>query len=103
MPLEFYGYAYARDATPQLAFLRQGPRIIIAAEGDLIEDTYRLLRVTADSAVVEDVSNRRRQTLPLLAPRPHIDSAEVQPAPSVVRPRNTRNVAPAAKASQPSR
>ena len=101
-PLEFYGYASGRDTTPQRAFLRQGARIIIAAEGDLIEEAYRLVRVTADSAVVEDTSNAHRQTLTLAAPKPHNDSAVVQPTPSVARPGPSRNPSPAAKTSQPS-
>jgi hypothetical protein len=101
LPLEFYGYSYGRDATPQLAFLRQGDRIIIAAEGDLIEDTYRLVRIAADSAVVEDTFKTHRQTLPLTAPKPHNDSGGVQPTASVARTVLSRNPSPASKNSRP--
>jgi len=102
LPLEFYGYASGRDAAPQRAFLRQGARIIIAAEGDLIEDTYRLVRITADSAVVEDMSNTHRQTLTLAAPKPYNDSAAAQQAPAAARPGTSRNAPAAAKTSRPS-
>lgn len=102
MPLEFYGYTYARDGTPQLAFLRRGGRIFIAAEGDLIEDIYRLVRIEVGSAVLEDTSNTRRQTLPLSAPRPSTDSAAVQQIPRVPRPGTSRNASPAAKTSRSS-
>ncbi len=100
-PLEFYGYAYTKDATPQLAFLRQGARIFIAAEGDLIEDAYRLVRIGVDSAIVEDTSNQRRQTLALTTPKAHNDSAIAQPTPSVARTGNPGSGRPAARASQP--
>ena len=99
--LEFYGYAYKSDGTPERAFLRRGGRIYIASEGDLIEEPYRLVRVAADSVVIEDVSSTRRQTLRLAGPSSLNDSAAAQPVPRAARHGNQRNVLSTAKASQP--
>ncbi len=89
--LEFYGYAINGGAAPQLAFLRQGERIIIAAEGDLFEDAYRLIRIGADSVVIEHNSDRRRQTLALKAPKAENDFSSAEPAQSAVQPGSSGN------------
>lgn len=88
--LEFYGYATTGPAAPKLAFLRQGGRIIIAAEGDLFEDEYRLVRIAADSVVIEHTSDRHRQTLQLAAAKPGSGAASAEPAPGPARPASPR-------------
>jgi hypothetical protein len=90
--LEFYGYT--KGATPQRAFLREGGAVFIAAEGDLINDRYRLVRIEVDSAVVEDMSSQQRRTLPL-APRMSSNDSSVTPVqkvPNIARAGNPDNM-----------
>src|SRR5262245_42706066 len=89
--LEFYGYT--TGTAPQRAFLCERGRVYIAVEGDLIKDRYRLVRIKVDSAVVEDVSNQRRWTLPLGPPASTNDSAatQVQKVPNIARAGNPDN------------
>jgi hypothetical protein len=67
--------------------------VYIAAEGDLIKDRYRLVRIKVDSAVVEDTSNQKRWTLPLGPPASTNDSAatQVQKVPNIERAGNPDN------------
>jgi hypothetical protein len=46
-------------------FLSQGEDIFIAAEGDIVDRRYRVLRISPNAVDVEDVLNNNRQSLPL--------------------------------------
>jgi hypothetical protein len=89
--LEFYGYT--TGTAPQRAFLCERGRVYVAAEGDLIKDRYRLVRIQVDSAVVEDVPNQQRWTLPLGPPASSNASAaaQVQKVPNIARTGNPDN------------
>jgi hypothetical protein len=45
--------------------LAQGEDIFIAAEGDIVDRRYRIVRILPMSVDVEDVLNNNRQSLPL--------------------------------------
>ena len=69
IPLKYYGFA-AGGGPPRRAFFLQGDDIFVAAEGQLIQNRYRIVRIGLNSAVVEDTSFKNQQTLQI----------EVQPA-----------------------
>lgn len=65
IPLKFYGYSINRQPGVKRAFFLQGDEIVVAAEGDLIQRRYKVLRVNINSCVVEDTQFKNQQTLPL--------------------------------------
>ncbi len=62
--LKFYGFAN-RPGEAKKVFLSQGEDIFIAAEGDIVDRRYRVLRISPTAVDVEDVLNNNRQSLPL--------------------------------------
>jgi hypothetical protein len=62
--LKFFGFANRPGETKKV-FLSQGEDIFIAAEGDIVDRRYRVLRISANAVDVEDVINNNRQSLPL--------------------------------------
>jgi hypothetical protein len=64
IPLKFYGYASAR-AGVQRAFFLQGDEIVVAAEGELIQRRYKVVKIGINSCVVEDTQFKNAQTLAL--------------------------------------
>ncbi len=62
--LKFFGFANRLGETKKV-FLSQGEDIFIAAEGDIVDRRYRVLRISSNAVDVEDVINNNRQSLPL--------------------------------------
>jgi len=62
--LKFFGFANQPGETKKV-FLSQGEDIFIAAEGDIVDRRYRVLKISATTVDVEDVLNNHRQSLPL--------------------------------------
>lgn len=62
--LKFFGFANRPGETKKV-FLVQGEDIFIAAEGDIVDRRYRVLRISPSAVDVEDVINNNRQSLPL--------------------------------------
>jgi hypothetical protein len=62
--LKFYGFANRSGGTKKV-FLMQGEDIFVAAEGDIVDRRYRILRISPTAVDVEDVLNNNRQSLPL--------------------------------------
>ncbi len=62
--LKFYGFAN-RSGGMKKVFLMQGEDIFVAAEGDIVDRRYRILRISPNAVDVEDVLNNNRQSLPL--------------------------------------
>ena len=62
--LKFFGFANRPGETKKV-FLSQGEDIFIAAEGDIVDRRYRVLRISSNAVDVEDVINNNRQSLPL--------------------------------------
>jgi hypothetical protein len=62
--LKFFGFANRPGETKKV-FLSQGEDVFIAAEGDIVDRRYRVVRISPTSVDVEDVLNNNRQSLPL--------------------------------------
>jgi hypothetical protein len=62
--LKFFGFANRPGETKRV-FLSQGEDVFIAAEGDIVDRRYRVLRISTTAVDVEDVINNNRQSLPL--------------------------------------
>jgi hypothetical protein len=62
--LKFFGFANRPGETKKV-FLSQGEDVFIAAEGDIVDRRYRVLRISPTAVDVEDVVNNNRQSLPL--------------------------------------
>lgn len=66
IPLKFYGLATPPGISPRKAFLQNGDEIFIAAEGDMVDKQYKVIRITDTSVEMEDTKqNNYRQRLPL--------------------------------------
>jgi len=63
--LKFYGYISPVRSQRKRAFFLDGEDIFVAAEGELIRKRYKVVRIGVNSAVVEDVQHKHRQTLKL--------------------------------------
>jgi len=64
--LKFFGTASAADGK-RMAFLLHGDDVFLASDGDIVQRRYKVVSVSANSILVEDMANNNRQTLPLLA------------------------------------
>jgi hypothetical protein len=63
--MKFFGTATSAQGKRQ-AFLLRGDDVFLASDGDIVQRRYRIVSVSANSIVVEDLTNNNRQTLPLL-------------------------------------
>jgi hypothetical protein len=67
IPLKFYGFISPRKSGSKRAFFLDGEDIIVATEGQLIKNRYKIVRIGVNSAVVEDTQvKNNQQTLPLV-------------------------------------
>jgi hypothetical protein len=62
--LKFFGFA-SRVGEPKRIFLSQGEDIFVAAEGDIVDRRYKVLRISPQAVEIEDVLNNNRQSIPL--------------------------------------
>lgn len=63
--LKFFGTATSANGKRQ-AFLLHGEDVFLASDGDIVQRRYRVITVSANSVLVEDMSYNNRQTLPLI-------------------------------------
>jgi hypothetical protein len=68
VPVQFFGYASARDSGRRVGFFSSGDDVLVLAQGDTFLDRYRLLSITDTSAEVMEISTGRRATLPITQP-----------------------------------
>jgi hypothetical protein len=69
IPLKFYGFINpAKTIGPKRAFFLDGEDIVVANEGQMIKNRYKIVRIGLNSADVEDTQFKKnsRQTLPLV-------------------------------------
>jgi hypothetical protein len=64
--LKFFGTVTGGKSGRQ-ALLLHGEDVFLASDGDIVQRRYKVITVSANSIVVEDMANNNRQTLPLLA------------------------------------
>jgi hypothetical protein len=67
IPLKYYGFSN-RPGEAKKAFLQDGDNIFVAVEGDVVERRYRIVKITNNSVLVEDVLNNNQQSINLTAP-----------------------------------
>jgi len=63
--LTFFGTATAANGTRR-AFLLHGQDVFLASDGDVVQRRYKVIKILANSIVVEDMGNNNQQTLPLM-------------------------------------
>jgi hypothetical protein len=65
IPLKFFGYTTAFRQGNRRAFFLDGDEILVASEGEVLKKRYRVVRISANSVVMEDLDYKAEQTLPL--------------------------------------
>jgi hypothetical protein len=63
--LKFFGTATSANGHRQ-AFLLKGEDVLLASDGDIVQRRYKIVTISANSVLVEDLTNNNRQTLPLI-------------------------------------
>ncbi len=63
--LKFFGTSTSASGV-RVAFLLQGDDVYLASAGDVVQRKYRIVSISANSIVVEDIPNVNKQTLPLV-------------------------------------
>jgi hypothetical protein len=63
--LKFFGTATSANGHRQ-AFLLKGEDVFLASDGDIVQRRYKVISVSANSVLVEDMANNNRQSLPLI-------------------------------------
>ena len=65
IPLKFFGFA-SKPGEPKRIFLSSNEGdVFIAAEGDIVDRRYKVVRITNSAVEIEDVLNNNRQSIPL--------------------------------------
>jgi hypothetical protein len=65
IPFKYYGFSSMKGEERKRAFFLDGEDIIVAWEGDLIKNRYRVIRVGINSVEMEDTQFKNKQSLPL--------------------------------------
>jgi hypothetical protein len=68
VPGEFFGYAMTPSTGKRVAFFKQGDDVFVVAEGDTFLSNFRLIHIGPDSADVEQISDHRHATVPMVQP-----------------------------------
>ena len=63
--LKFFGTATNPANGTKKAFLLNGDDVFVASVGDIVQRRYRIVSISANSIMVEDLPNSNKQTLPL--------------------------------------
>jgi hypothetical protein len=64
IPLKFYGYVKPTDRREiPRGFFMDGDNVLVATEGEVVKQKYRVLELTAKSARLEDIQLKQQQTL----------------------------------------
>lgn len=70
IPLKYYGYVDGSSGPARRAFFLLNEDIFVAGENDVVGGHYKIIRITALSAIVEDSVTKNQQTLPLIEELP---------------------------------
>jgi hypothetical protein len=63
--LKFFGTETSADGKRR-AFLLKGDDVFLASDGDIVQRRYKIVTISPNSVLVEDMANNNRQTLPLI-------------------------------------
>ena len=67
IPLKYYGFARPEDRQEKSSgFFLDGENVVVAAEGQLIQQRYLVVQLTPNSAQLEDTQIKMGQTLPVI-------------------------------------
>jgi hypothetical protein len=61
--MKYYGVATKRIDGKKTAFFLDGEDILLATEGMTVKKRYKIVRINAESVVIEDTEVKREQTL----------------------------------------
>jgi hypothetical protein len=64
--LKFFGTVTGAEGKRE-AFLLHGDDVFLASDGEIVQRKYKVISISTNSILVEDMANNNRQTLPLLA------------------------------------
>ena len=70
IPLRFYGLALPLRGNDKRVFCLQGDDILTPSEGDLVQNRYRIVRITPTAVLVEDIEHKHQQQIPIDQPPP---------------------------------
>ena len=62
--LRFFGFA-SKPGEPKKVFLSQGEDVFIAAEGEIVNRRYKVVRISPVAVEIEDEMNNHKQSIPL--------------------------------------
>jgi hypothetical protein len=62
--LKFYGFA-SKPGEPKRVFLSSGDDVFVAAEGEVVNRRYKVVKISNTGVEIEDVLNNNKQTIPL--------------------------------------
>ena len=65
LPATFFGYVADARSGFRRAFFASGEDVFIIAEGETLMNQFRLLRITNNTAELEEISSGRRTTVAL--------------------------------------
>jgi hypothetical protein len=63
--LRYFGFANNSGSPVRKAFLSNGDDVFVAAEGDIVNRRYKILRINATSIEIQDVLSNNTQSIPL--------------------------------------
>lgn len=63
LPYRFFGYVMNLPSGNRRGFFQNGEDIFIAAEGETLQNRFRVLRITNNSAEVEEIASGHRATV----------------------------------------
>jgi hypothetical protein len=66
IPLRFYGYAGQPKGGIKRAFFLDGEDIVVAGEGEVIKQRYKVVRIGQVNVTMEDLQYKQEQTLPIV-------------------------------------
>jgi len=65
LPVKFFGFGTVPNGTVRLAFFTDGQEIFVVAEGELLLNRFRILRIGNANVEFEEISTGLRNTAPL--------------------------------------
>jgi len=68
VPFKFYGYSTDARTGKRRGLFTTGEDVIIASEGESVQNRFRIVSIGTTSAEVEEISTKRRATLTMEAP-----------------------------------
>ena len=63
--LKYYGFSSVPGSSAKTAFFLDGEDILVAKEGEMVKRRYKVVRIGATSAVLEDTESKQQKTIPL--------------------------------------